>query len=163
MSGVTLNVTLEDSAALAALGRLAKAGTELEPLMDEIGAGLVTSTQLRFERGEAPDGSAWTHSIRAREQGGQTLIDSGHLRDSITHAAGPSQVEVGTNVLYAALHQLGGAIKAKAKPRLTFKIGDRFISKAQVTIPARPFIGLSAGDADMVEERAAAFVEEALR
>ena len=35
---------------------------DLTPLMDNIGMGLVTSTQFRFEDEQAPDGSKWTPS-----------------------------------------------------------------------------------------------------
>jgi phage gpG-like protein len=41
--------------------------------------------------------------------------------------------------VYAAIHQFGGVIKAKNVPYLRFKVGDRWASKKQVTIPARPF------------------------
>ena len=64
---------------------------------------------------------------------------------------------VGTNVKYAATHQFGEpgrTIRARRKKYLRFQVGGRWISKKKVriTIPARPFLGLS--DEDMREMRA---------
>jgi phage gpG-like protein len=50
-------------------------------------------------------------------------------------AAGNSRVP------YARIHEYGGTIRAKNKPYLTFKIGNRWIRKKQVVIPARPYLG----------------------
>ena len=162
-AGLALGYRLDDAQAQRALAGLVEAGTDMTELMDDIGAAMVTSTQLRFEDGEAPDGSKWTPSIRAREEGGKTLVDSSHLMDSITHSASATQVEWGTNVLYAAVHQLGKTIKPKTQPYLRFKIGDRWSLKKQVTIPARPFVGLSDEDKDVIRERVTGYLREAVR
>lgn len=50
-------------------------------------------------------------------------------------AAGNSRVP------YARIHEYGGTVRAKSKPYLTFKIGNRWIRKKQVVIPARPYMG----------------------
>ena len=131
---------------LATLGRAAGAMDDATPLYDEIGAAMVLSTQQRFENSTGPGGSPWPASIRAQTEGGKTLIDSTRLLASITHIPGPNFVEIGTNVLYAAVHQLGAVIKAVNFDNLTFKIGDQFISKPEVTIPARPFLGIDDDD-----------------
>src|SRR5690606_18275189 len=89
---------------------------------EDVGAALSTSTQLRFERGQAPGGTPWPPSLRARLEGGQTLVKSGRLRDSITYEAGPAAVRVGTNTLYAATHQQGATIAAKAGGKLRFRL-----------------------------------------
>lgn len=125
-----------DSSELGEIGvkldRYAARVTDLTPLMDDIGAMLVASTQDRFEKGVDPEGKPWKVSQRvAKAQGkAQTLIDSALLMSSIHHTPGNDNVEVGTNLIYAAIHQNGGqAGRGKA-----------------VTIPARPFLGLSTED-----------------
>lgn len=50
-----------------------------------------------------------------------------------------ASAEVGNPVRYAAIHQFGGTIKAKTKKALRFKIGDQWVTRESVTIPARPF------------------------
>ena len=110
----------------------------------------MVSTQRRFETGTAPDGSAWPASFRAGLVGGRTLVDTGRLVQSITHNAQDDGVQVGTNVLYAAIHQFGGVISAVSAKALSFLIGDRRVFARQVTIPARPFLGLDREDEDEI-------------
>lgn len=110
-------------------GILARAG-DLSPVLDEIGAHLVQSVQERFESGIGPDGDRWKPSIRALAEGGQTLVDSGRLRDSVTHQVEPGRVVVGSNLVYAAIHQVGGEAGRNHS----------------VKLPARPYLGISTGD-----------------
>jgi phage virion morphogenesis protein len=125
MSGVTLRVDLQGADAVKdRFNSLVLRLGDLTPAMDEIGSGLITSTLDRFEKGRGPDGNAWPPSLRATEDHGQTLILSGRLRASITWKATQREVEVGTNVVYAAIHQLGG------------KAGRGRV----VSIPARPYL-----------------------
>lgn len=145
MTGVAIRLTGYDET-LTELGAIADRAENSQGMWDNIGASLVVSTQRRFERGQAPDGSPWPPSIRAMMEGGQTLVDSARLKQSITHIASDTGVEVGTNVLYAATHQFGATIRAKTEAGLTFRIGDAWITKQQVTIPARPFLGLDEND-----------------
>lgn len=133
-------------AAQAGLERLSRTLWDLWSTMDAIGAYLVSSAHRRFERQAGPDGKAWPQSLRARIQGGWTLLDSGRLRASLTWLAGRDTVEVGSNVIYAAIHQLGGTIRAKNAPNLRFKILGRWVSKPSVVIPARPFLGIDRED-----------------
>lgn len=158
----TMHITIDDAAVKGALTRLIAAGVGLRPVLDEIGASLLASTQQRFEDGKSPAGAAWKPSIRASRDGGATLVDRGHLRDSMTHRASDNEVEVGTNVLYAAVHQFGATINAKTSQGLRFKIGDRFITKQSVTIPARPFLGISEDDAAEIQEILADHLREAV-
>jgi phage virion morphogenesis protein len=146
LSGVKLHFELDTKAAQAALNGLIKAGANLTPLMDLIGNYLRNETKHRFETGQAPDGRAWLPSWRAREEGGKTLMKSRHLWDSITHRAGNNFVEVGSNVIYAAVQQFGATIRAKAGGKLIFKIGGGYRSMDQVTLPARPYLGMSQAD-----------------
>ena len=119
--------------------------------MAEIGEALRTSTLERFDTGTDPEGRRWRTSIRAGASGGKTLVKSGQLKSSIHAESSEKGVAVGTNKIYAATHQLGDsgrAIKAKDGGLLRFKIGDRWIAKKEVrvSIPARPFLGVSEED-----------------
>lgn len=146
MSGVRITLTGKE-AALDALADAAAAMDHPRPLFDEIGAALAVSTQMRFERGVGPDGNPWPPSLRAIVEGGRTLVDSARLMGSITHEATDSGVAVGTNLIYAAIHQFGGVIRPVSAPKLAFKLATgqkAFVD--QVTIPARPFLGLDDDD-----------------
>lgn len=153
MAGTSFGIAIHDEPLAFALRGMDAAGGDLTPAMDVVGAALVTSTQLRFERGEAPGGNPWPSSFRARVAGGQTLIDRGRLRDSITHEPSSHGVRVGTNVIYAAIHQFGGIIVAKSAPQLAFRLADGGLALVdQVEIPARPFLGIDRGDETMIAE-----------
>ncbi len=109
-----------------------------QEFMDAAGETLVSSTQQRFSDGVGPDGKRWKISHRAEQEGGQTLIDSGQLRSSISYEASPQMVVVGSNKVYARIHQLGGKAGRGHK----------------VTIPERPYLGIN--DEDRAELKALA-------
>lgn len=127
-----ISVEIEDAALRAALMRIAAVLASPSAVMDQIGRHLVASTLRRFERERAPDGSPWLKSARALAEGGRTLTDTGRLRGSIAHTVtdGGRAVEVGSDVLYAAIHQLGG----------------RAGRGRRVTLPARPYLGIDEDD-----------------
>lgn len=135
---------------IAVLNAIALNGAQKSQLFDEIGFNLVENAQLRFADGVSPDGDKWVQSIRAKQQGGQTLIDKGQLRSSLTHNVLSDGVEYGTNLPYAAPNQYGAEIKAVNAPFLVFKIGGIFAKKKSVKLPARPFVGISEEDELMV-------------
>ena len=140
---------LEDEAALAAFNRLIAFGQDMSPVLHEIGATLEASTRQRFEDGIGPDGVAWQPSQRAILTGGQTLVDTGRLRGSISYQVEGDEVLIGTNVIYAAIHQMGGRIEAKDGGRLAFRLPDGgYVTPTAVEMPARPFLGVSAEDAE---------------
>lgn len=131
--------------------------------MTEIAQGLAASTISRFERERGPDGVSWPKSARARAEGGQTLTDSGRLRDSITPYASDVEAVVATNVAYAAIHQFGGrtpprTIRPRDK-RALFWPGARHpvkkVNHPGATIPARPFLGLDEDDRTMIQRAVA--------
>ena len=131
---VAQRISLEiDGATLnAGLARVAAVLADPSATMDLIGRYLVASTLRRFERERAPDGSPWLKSARALAEGGRTLTDTGRLRGSIAHTVtgGGRAVEVGSNVLYAAIHQFGGRAGRGHKAKL----------------PARPYLGIDERD-----------------
>ena len=94
------------------------------PLLAEIGEIVLSQAQDSFENQAAPDGAPWEPSQRALATGGQTLVDSGQLLASLGVAVLPEAVEVGSNKVYAAIHQFGGkagrgrAVEIPARPYL---------------------------------------------
>ncbi len=71
-------------------------------------------------------------------------IKSGYLRRSIesdTDTAGKTLVgTLGSHVVYAAIHELGGIIRARAGGYLKFKIEGQWKTVKQVLIPDRPYL-----------------------
>lgn len=130
------------------LGDLVQAFGGLRPLMESIGLTLESATIDRFDSETAPDGRRWKPSLRARTEGGKTLTERGLLRQSVHSVAGSDNVEVGTNLIYAGVHQTGATIRAKTEAGLRFQLpgGLGFRRVMEVEIPARPFLGLSRDD-----------------
>jgi phage virion morphogenesis protein len=169
MVGISVTLTGETEAR-SALGRAARQVENPRGLYDNIGASLVAFTQRRFEQGVAPDGSAWPPSLRALAEGGKTLIKTARLMQSVTHEADDAGVTVGTNVVYAAIHQLGGTIeqgarkqdihfKRKRGGRVEFAKANKKATFAQkvdvgprtINMPARPFLGIDHQDEVEIE------------
>jgi phage virion morphogenesis protein len=128
------------------LGRAIERVEHPRAMYEAMGASLVTSTQHRFETETDPDGNPWPKSIRVLVEGGRTLTDTTRLRQSITYEASDAGVAVGTNLIYAAIHQFGGVIRAVAGPWLTFMVGGHLVRKGEVTMPRRAFLGLDQDD-----------------
>ncbi len=142
-------------------GLVARFG-DLTPLMERFGIVLETSTIERFDTERAPDGAPWLPSLRAKVTGGKTLTNTARLKQSIRFIASPDQVEIGTNVIYARVHQEGATIKAKGDGRLKFRLpgGLGFRSPRQVVIPRRQFLGVSTDDRDELLAQAEDWVAE---
>lgn len=161
MAGAQIRVELDGlEPSIAAVAAAAARLQDPAPLWDEIGLSLVTSTQMRFERGVTPAGNPWPPSIRVQlgQGSGKTLIESGRLMQSITHDADAGGVSVGTNVIYAAVHQFGDIIMAKNAAALHFKLGGVDVFVDSVEIPARPFLGVDQADQDEMIKIAADYI-----
>ncbi len=142
MSGVAITTQLEASAALASLSRLSE--NDLGQLADEVGRVMLDQTQRRIESEKtAPDGTAWvpwSAAYAERITKGQRgtakslLIGQGYpgLLDSLTNASSGMEAVVGSNLIYAAVHQFGSADGGG--------------------IPARPYLGISADNAAEIED-----------
>nr|DAD98284.1 MAG TPA: virion morphogenesis protein [Myoviridae sp. ct5nJ10] len=135
-----------------ALTHAAKKLGNTQALMDSVGEALVSGTLKRFDAEKDPEGQPWEPSGRAQEDGGKTLTNKGHLRDSIDKKATSDTVMVGSNLKYARIHQKGGTITPKKAKKLVFKgRGGKKVAVDQVTIPARPYLGISDEDMDDVK------------
>lgn len=72
----------------------------------------------------------------------QNLIDTGNLRASVSaEPEGTGVIGIGPrNVIYAAIHEFGGVIRAREAKALRFKTDDgAWHTVKSVTIPARPY------------------------
>jgi phage gpG-like protein len=173
-----IRVSLEDQQFQAAMQALAAAAKDPRPALRELGEQLVESTKARFREGRGPDGAAWAPNTETtylqylgafrssfskktgqltkaganRAIGKQPLIgESRRLSSEIAYQVGDGYLEVGSALVYAAVHQFGAQRGAFGATRRGSPIpwGD---------IPARPFLGLSAQD----EQRAIETLREHL-
>ena len=122
------------------------------PVLRRIAVDLAVDAIPRNAPGKDPNGGKWPVSLGAREENRKTLIKTGRLRDSYTREVGHDSVEVGSNTKYAAIHHFGGVIRAKNAEALRFRIGESFVMKKAVTMPARPALGLNGEDEDHIME-----------
>lgn len=139
---------IDDARLHAGLRGLIALGRNTGPVMADIAALGESSTRMRFRTETGPDGQKWKPSLRARITGGRTLTQDGHLSGSISGRHGRDFAEWGVNRIYAAIHQFGGEIRAKGGS-LRFRLANGgFATVKKVTIPARPFLGISDDDRD---------------
>lgn len=165
MSGTSILISIADQEARQGFARLSRAMKNTKPIMNAIGTGLVRNTRRRFRTQTGPDGQPWAALnpvYAAEKRNTRILTESGRLRDSITHAAQSDEVRVGSNVIYAAIHQHGGTIKAKSGGRLAFKMGGNLIRPTSVTLPARPYLGIDNDDRAMIGRVIERFLSRAL-
>ena len=133
MAGVSIEV---ESAGLRRLEErlalIADAGAQ-RSLLESVAAEIETQTHRRIRAGgPAPDGDPWpewSDAYALTRHGGQGLLfGEGDLDDSIQALVGAGEAEVGTNLVYGAIQQFGGA-----------EVG-------RPGLKARPYLGLSAED-----------------
>lgn len=161
MNGVS--VTIDTVNLRASLDKLQGRMGNLQPLFEGIGRAVVDETVERFRDEEAPDGSKWQPSQRAANAGGKTLTHRGHLRDSMTHRAQAEGVEVGTNRVYAAIHQFGfnGTQSVPAHSRRILQAFGKPLAKPRsvqvkahsrrMNLVARPFLGIGERERAAIE------------
>lgn len=138
------SVTLQAEPALSNLARLARVVGDLSPVMREIAGTLEADAQLAFRDQKSPEGEAWEplKNPPKRRQGGQILRDTGRLANSIASGFTKDEAYVGSNVIYAAVHQFG--------------------SRDQ-SIPKRSFLGISPDASQEIGEIVADAMAEALQ
>ncbi|MEN8721867.1 MAG: phage virion morphogenesis protein [Alphaproteobacteria bacterium] len=122
MTGIAFEI--ETDTATAMFARLRGATDDMTPVMADIASFLESRSIDSFENQIAPDGTPWQPSQAAGERGGLTLVDKARLRDSVAGFYGSDFAGVGSNLVYARIHQLGG------------KAGRN----QSVALPARPFL-----------------------
>jgi phage virion morphogenesis protein len=126
---------------------LDKMQSDMSALLKACGEALVSGTLKRFQDEEDPQGNAWAPNRR----GGKILTDTARLQRSIDCAVAGNTVLVGSNLIYAMIHQKGGTIKPVKGKHLKFKIGGKWVNTKQVTIKARPYLGISKADWEEIQ------------
>ncbi|MCU4601868.1 phage virion morphogenesis protein [Acinetobacter ursingii] len=139
------------------------------PMFQDMGEYQVQSTQQNFRDSKSPDGTKWQPNSEStymsilgslhenkdgtlnkkginRIQSKKPLVGSGLLRDQIHYQVSGDLLLVGSNLVYAAIHQFGGTIKPKNKKTLSWKIGNVSVFAKKVVIPAREYLGISLKD-----------------
>ncbi len=111
------------------LEEIQRRSNNLEPIHKEIGNMILNDIEMSFEESKSPFGQVWARNvvIPPNNPNKKPLINSGILSTSFTVNATANEVSVGTNLIYAAIHQFGG------------KAGKN----RGVTIPARPYLPVS--------------------
>lgn len=135
-----IQVSIQDSGIREMLGRLQGRMGNLTPVMRDIGETVRRSVERNFEAQGRP--AKWTPSQRVLRTGGQTLSLTGRLRRSFSVQATGSRAVVDTNVVYAAIHQMGGKAGRGGK----------------VKIPARPFLMVQDEDWEVIRQKIAAYI-----
>ena len=101
-------------ARLALIADFSSAAGAQRPLLESAAAEVEGQTHRRIrEGGPAPDGSPWpewSEAYAATRHGGHGLLfGEGGLDDAIQALVDGDEAEVGTNLVYGAIHQFGGA------------------------------------------------------
>lgn len=144
MTGVAIEVDLHRMVpALDAFEGLARIDHAL--LLDTAGAVLESGARRRLgEEKAAPDGTPWADwsesHARTREDRHSLLVGEGDLLDSITRFVEGSTAQVGSPLVYAAIHQFGG-------------------DEVGMPVPARAYLGLSDTEASEIETAIGDLVE----
>jgi len=129
MAGASVTVRADDL--VRALRCAERAAVDMRPAWMQVGEHMLRSIDKNFNAEGRPD--RWKRPLAAstlkrKKPGKKILGASGRLRRSITRAtavrARGDGVVVGTNVVYAAIHQFGGQAGRGRK----------------VTLPARPYL-----------------------
>jgi len=166
VAAATVSLDLREiDGAKNALASAALDGAGREALLRGIGAEMEAQTRERFDTRRSPEGDAWkalaqkTRDYYAENGLGHRslLVGSGALRDSVRSEVegGAWSALVGATMEYAAVHQFGATIRPRAAKALAVP-GYGTLRKA--TIPARPYLGVSAGDASDIAALASAFL-----
>lgn len=152
MAATGVSVTVDATSIEAAIARLRPLiSFDPAPLMEEIAALGESQTRRRLtDEKTAPDGTPWAPNL----VGTAILTQTGqHLLQSVAFYATADEAVWGAAWEFAHIHQEGAVIKPKTAAVLRFKTpGGKWVSKKSVTIPARPFVGISAENRAEIED-----------
>jgi phage virion morphogenesis protein len=144
---------IDDKAVMAALNRLSAAGADLTPAMREIAGVLADAAEEAFAQQRDPTtGDRWADleesTKKRREKGGHwpgsILQVTGALARDIESDYGADFAVVGTNKPHATTHQHGA--KKGEFGAMSIVRTRRVVPLPWGDIPARPFLGIGAGD-----------------
>lgn len=139
MSDEPIEIKIDNKKVEKALLEIAQKTSNLRPLMKNIAGIMADSTEENFKVEGQPkwkDLSEKTKTARKKSghYPGQILQVSGQLALSAATQYDDTSVVIGSNKVYAAIHQLGGQAGKNKK----------------TTIPARPYLKLTDDDFDEI-------------
>lgn len=143
---MSIKIDYDDREVQRGLNRLLAAAEDLSPAMRDIATHLADSSKQAIEDQASPEGTAWAPLAAStrkerRRQGyggdGPILERSGDLFLSIMGRHDEQSAVAGTNLVYAALQQLGGTPDMPPGP---------------AAVPARPFLGVGDDHREMILE-----------
>lgn len=150
MSDNPIEIEIDNREVKNRLLELAKRGAYLRPLMKNIAGIMAYSTEENFREEGRPekwqDLSDVTKELRKKKRKwpGQILQVEGMLASSISTYYDKDSAIIGSNLPYAAIHQLGGDAGRNKK----------------VKIPARPYLHLTDDDFDEILNAAENYFSE---
>jgi phage gpG-like protein len=137
-----MNANLELGSSLAQLEALGKRAEDKQGLAEALSTTLLQLIRNGFDTGKSPAGATWL-PLKIRK-GGDPLVDTGALRDSIKAnvVAGGAEIDLTTDKIQANLQQFGGTVRPKnANGYLVFMgSGGHPIFAKEVYVPARPYM-----------------------
>lgn len=144
-----IEIKIDNKEVLTRLQELASRGENLRPLMKNIAGIMATATEDNFKNEGRPD--KWVDlsetSKKQRQKigkyPGQILQVSGQLASSVSTAYDGNSAVIGSNLAYAAIHQLGGQAGKNKK----------------TTIPARPYLKLTDDNFEEIFDEINKFLE----
>ena len=142
MAGAMLDVVIDSSLVGNALEELARRLDDFTTPLNDIGEYLHQSTDERFRRKVAPNGSPWaplSPVTLARKKCAGILREKGTLQDTLRKQVTSRELAFGTDRPYGAVHQFGQKKGASGK-------SARGSAIPWGNIPAREYLGLSTDD-----------------
>lgn len=168
-----IEMEMDSQPVSTALAQLAASMQKPAPVLRLIGERLAESSKDRFQNSTGPDGSRWQPNAvatllgyagkyagsfrkdgRITSKGGNRIAgkkpligETRSLSGTITYRLVADGVEIGSPQAYAAIQQFGGKAGRGKK----------------ITIPARPFLGVSADDENRVVETVESYLRGCCR
>lgn len=163
-----IEIKFDSGEVLDALGRLQRSVADASPVMAQIAGVMHDAVEENFAQQGRPKWLGLKAPVSKRRVGGMILQDSGQLAASIVEDSDATSASVGTNKIYAAIHQFGGqtrphVILPRNKKALAF--GGRVVKKVNhpgSKIPARPFLSLTSEDEDRILGKVDAYLKSVI-
>ena len=143
-----IELTLDDSDAKRGLAQLLRNATNNQPMMKGLAIKLESMTTENFES-ESWGGDKWKELRYSPKGKGKKLHRSGELEDSITSKTSENFARIGSNMVYAAIHHMGGKTSAhkivpKNKKGLAFGgIVRKAVNHPGSEIDPRPYLPIN--------------------
>jgi phage virion morphogenesis protein len=153
---VATTIKIDASEVQDALKRFLAAAEDLAPVFKNIGEYEAEATKQRFRDERDPDGNVWqalNPLYKETKKGPRILTgQTGDLSRIVWQLASQSEVEIGSNMIYARIHNEGGTIVPKSAAALVFSMGGQTFKVKSVKIPKRQYLGINDEDRARIEE-----------